>query len=120
MSFCRTPLTHRFKFFAREGGIREWNDTGPRFLILDPLCIHIYPLQQWGDQLFVVLVQLLSHAGLFATSCTVARQAPLSFTISQSLLKFMSSLMMLSNQLILCCPLLLLRSVFSSIRVFFL
>ena len=119
MSFCRTLLTHRFKFFARERGIREWKDTGPRFLILDPLCIHIYPLQQRGDQLFVV-VQLLSHAGLFATSWTVARHAPLSLTISQSLLKFMSSLMMLPNQLILCRPLLLLRSVFSSIRVFFL
>ena len=64
MSFCRTLLTHRFKFFARERGIREWKDTGPRFLILDPLCIHIYPLQQWGDHLFVV-VQLLRHAGLF-------------------------------------------------------
>ena len=50
---------------------------------------------------------------------TAAHQAPLSFTISQSLLKFMSiESMMLSNHLSLCQPLLLLPSVFSSIRVF--
>ena len=46
-------------------------------------------------------------------------QSPLSFTISQSLLKFMSiELMMPSNHLILCHPLLLLPSIFPSIRVF--
>ena len=50
---------------------------------------------------------------------TVARLAPLSFTISQSLLKFMSmELMMLSNHLILCYPLLLLPSISPSISVF--
>ena len=50
---------------------------------------------------------------------TAACQAPLSFTISQSLLRFMSlESVMLSNHLILCCPLLLLPSVFPSIRVF--
>ena len=50
---------------------------------------------------------------------TAARQASLSFTISLSLLKLMSiELMMPSSYLILCCPLLLLPSVFSSIRVF--
>ena len=48
-----------------------------------------------------------------------AHQASLSFTISWCLLKFMSSeLMMPSNQLILCHPLLLLSSIFPSIRVF--
>jgi len=53
------------------------------------------------------------------TSWTAACQAPLSFTISWSLLRFMSiELMMLSNHLILCFPLLLLPSVFPSIRVF--
>ena len=51
---------------------------------------------------------------------TAARQASLSFTISQSLLKLMSiESVMPSNQLILCCSLLLLPSVFPSIRVFF-
>ena len=49
-----------------------------------------------------------------------AHQASLSFTISQSLLKLMSiGLVMPSNHLILCCPLFLLPSIFSSIRVFF-
>ena len=47
-------------------------------------------------------------------------QASLSFTISQSLLRFMSiESVMLSNHLILCCPLLHLPSIFPSIRVFF-
>ena len=51
--------------------------------------------------------------------CTAAHQAPLSFTISQSLLKLMSiEWVMLSNHLILCCPLLLLPLFFPSIRVF--
>ena len=54
-----------------------------------------------------------------ATPGTAARQASLSFTISWSLLKFMSiELMMLSNHLFLCHPLLLLPSIFPSIRVF--
>ena len=53
------------------------------------------------------------------TPWTVARQASLSFTISQSLLKLMSTeSVMPSNYLILCQPLLLLPSIFSSIRVF--
>ena len=50
---------------------------------------------------------------------TAARQASLSFTISQSLLKLMSiELVMPSNHLTLCCPLLLLPSIFPSKRVF--
>ena len=58
--------------------------------------------------LHVFVVQSLSHVWLFATPWTVAHQAPLSSTISQSLLRFMSiKLVMLSNHLILCCPLLL-------------
>ena len=68
---------------------------------------------------YVIVVQLLSRVQLFATPWTAACQAPLSFTNSQSLLKFMSTeLVMLSNYLILCGPLLLLPSVFPSIRVF--
>ena len=58
--------------------------------------------------LFVVVVQLLSHVGFFATLWTAARQAPLSPIISWSLLKFMSiELVMPSKHLILCHPLLL-------------
>ena len=64
------------------------------------------------------VVQLLSCVRLFATPWTAACQASLSFTISQSLLKFMSiESVMPSNRLILCCPLLLLPSIFPSIRV---
>ena len=64
-------------------------------------------------------VQSLSRVWLFATPWTAARQASLSITNSQSLLKLMCiKLVMLSNNLILCHPLLLLPSVFPSIRVF--
>ena len=64
-------------------------------------------------------VQLLSRIQLFVTPGTAARQASLSITNSQSLLKLMSDeSVMPSNHLILCCPLLLLPSVFPSIRVF--
>ena len=64
-------------------------------------------------------VQLLSHVQLFATPWTVAHQASLSITNSQSLLKLMSIKSVTpSNHLILCHPLLLLPSIFPSIRVF--
>ena len=67
----------------------------------------------------VIVVQSLSHIQLFATPWTAARQASLSITNSQSLLKLMSiQSVMPSNHLILCRPLLLLSSVFPSIRVF--
>ena len=63
-------------------------------------------------------VQLLSHARLFVTPRTAARQASLSITNSRSLLKLTSiELMMPSNHLILCCPLLP-PSIFPSIRAF--
>ena len=68
---------------------------------------------------FVVAVQLLGHVWLFLTPWTAARQASLSFTVSRSLLKLMSiESVMPSNHLILCHPLLLLPSIFPSIRVF--
>ena len=64
------------------------------------------------------VVQSLSHVQLFTTPWTAAHQASLSFTISQSLFKFMSiQSLMPSNHLILCHPLLL-PSIFPSIRVF--
>ena len=64
-------------------------------------------------------VQLLSHVRLFATPWTAALQASLSITNSQSMLKLIPiELAMSSNHLILCCPLLLLPSIFPSIRVF--
>ena len=64
-------------------------------------------------------VQLLSHVQLFATQWTAAFQASLSITNSQSLLKLMSiKSVMPCNHLILRYPLLLLPSIFPSIRVF--
>ena len=65
-------------------------------------------------------VQSLSRVRLFVTPWTEAHQASLSITSSQSLLKFMAiESLMPSNHLILCHPLLLLPSIFPSIRVFF-
>ena len=67
----------------------------------------------------VVVVQLLSCVLLFVTPCTAACQASPSFTISWGLLKFVFiESVMPSNHLIRCCPLLLLHSIFPSIRVF--
>ena len=64
-------------------------------------------------------VQSLSRVRLFATSRTIARQASLSTTNSQSLSKLMSiKLLIPFSHLILCHPLLLLPSIFPSIRVF--
>ena len=66
-----------------------------------------------------MVVQLPSSVQLFATLWTAASQASLSLSVSQSSPKFMSiELMMPSNHLILCCPLVLLPSVFPIIRVF--
>ena len=67
----------------------------------------------------LVVVQSLSRVQLFEIPWTAAHQAHLSFTISQNVLKFTSiESVMPSNHLILCCPLLLLPSIFPSIRVF--
>ena len=66
---------------------------------------------------FLPVVQLLSRVRFFVTPWTAARQASLSFTISWSLFKFMSNeSVMPSNHLTLCRPLLLLPSIFPSIR----
>ena len=70
-------------------------------------------------EIVVVVVQLLNRVQLFATPWTAARQAPLSSTISQSLLKLMSiESVMPSNHFVLCHPLLLLPSIFPGIQVF--
>ena len=67
----------------------------------------------------LVVAQLLSQDRLFATPWTAARQASLSFTISRSLLKLICTESGTpSNHSILCCPIFLLFSIFSSIRVF--
>ena len=72
-----------------------------------------------SERSFVVVAQLLSHDQFFATPWTTAHQASLCFTISWSLLKLMPiESVVASNHLIHCCPLLLLPSIFPSIRVF--
>ena len=77
----------------------------------DSLKFHINP--------HISSVQSLSCIRLLAAPWTAAHQASLSITCSSSLLKLMSiESVMPSNQLILCCPLLLLPSIFPSIRVF--
>ena len=72
-----------------------------------------------ADRLSLCSVQSISHVPFLVTPWTAACQASLSVTNSQSLLKlmFMKSAMPY-NRLILCCPLLLLPSIFPSIRVF--
>ena len=71
-----------------------------------------------ASKVVAVFVQSLGHVQLFMTPWTAARQASLSFTISWIFLKLMSmESMMPSNYLILCRPLLLLSSIFPSIRV---
>ena len=66
-----------------------------------------------------ITVQSLSHVWPFATPCNVACQASLPFIISQSLCKLKSiESVMPSNYFVLCCPLLLLPSIFPTIRVF--
>ena len=65
-------------------------------------------------------MQSLSHVWLFVTPWTAARQPSLSFTVSWRLLKLIcTESVMPSNHLVLCHPLLLLPSIFPSIRVFF-
>ena len=69
--------------------------------------------------IYVVFVQSQNYVQLFATPWPVVHQAPLSSTVSWSLLQFMSTgSVMPSNHLMLCCPLLL-PSIFPRIRVFF-
>ena len=72
-----------------------------------------------GKIIVVAVVQPLRHVKLFVIPWTTARQASLSFTVSQSLLKLLSvESVVPSNHLILCHPLLLLPSIFSSFMIF--
>ena len=89
--------------------------SGPLHLLYS-LLGHLSPSHHSAD---FVVVQLISCVHLFATPWTATCQASLSFTISQSLLKLRSiELVMPSNHLILCHPILLLPLRFPSIRVF--
>ena len=93
----------------KEPPLSQWDRTaGP------PINPHCTLTTTWGS----TVVQSVSHVWLFVTPGTAARQPSLSFTISQSLLKLMSTeSMMPSSRLILCHPLLP-PSILPSIRVF--
>ena len=81
---------------------------------------HLLTPREYSFQEFIFIsVQSLSHVRLIVTQCIATYQDSLSFTTSLSLLKLMSiELVMPSNHLVLCRPLLLLPSIFPSIRVF--
>ena len=101
----------------------QWQLHGWRSVLYCPLIPSLPATSSLAvSNSWVVLLfffQLLNHVLLFATSWTVAHQASRSFTISQSLLKLMSiESVMPSNHLILCYPLLLLPSIFPSIKIF--
>ena len=93
-------------------------DTGiePQFPALQECAL---PLSHQESPYSVNSIQSLTHVQLFATSQATAHQASLSITNSQSLFKLMSiKSVMPSNHLILCQPVILLPSIFPSIRVF--
>ena len=80
---------------------------------------HELPPREESPWISFLIIQSLSHVWLFATPWTAVHQASLSFIISRSLLNFVSiESVTPSNHLILCHPLLLLPSIFPSIRVF--
>ena len=101
-----------------EAGRRLLGALGGRVLLKTPyLCT--WSLQSCDSEFLMFSVQSLSRVRLFATPWTAAHQASLSITSSRNLLKLMSiELEMPSNHLILCRPLLLLPSIYPSIRVF--
>ena len=83
------------------------------------LTVASWPVYRFLQRQVISSVQSLSCVQLFATPWIAARQASLSITNSRSSLRLMSiKSVMPSNHLILCCPLLLLPSIFPSIRVF--
>ena len=93
--------------------MKEWAKRSS-FFPIQPFLIVMLPLKGKFNS-----IQSLSRVRLFVTLWTSAHQASLSITSSQSLLKFMFiESVMPSNYLILCHPLLLLPSIFPSIRVF--
>ena len=87
------------------------------FLVIAFYALYKFLLRR--NPIWTSVVLSLIHIQLSATLWTAARQASLSFVIPWSLLKLMSiESVMPSNHLILCCPLLLLPSIFLSIRIF--
>ena len=133
----RNANCHIFSYFIVQGSFLDhshmqvagkvwsllWQKENKKWVLVDRSHLPDYPLKKvsgsWhrktSGRQFVV--QSLSYVPLFATPWTAACQASLSLTISWSLLKLMSiESVMLSNHLILCHPLLLMHSIFPSIR----
>ena len=110
---CLSPLTIR-KLAEKARGLANIDTSAPRRLGWTKLLVlHRFELLSY------LVIQSLTRVPLFVTPWVAVRQASLSFNISQSLLKLMSiESVMPSNRLILCHPLLLLPSIFPSIRVF--
>ena len=113
MSESYTSLNFNLRIFSRESSLKSTeictSSTHPSSYLS-----HLSVLNH-----SVSSVQSLSCVWLFAIPWTTARQASLSITNSQSLPKLMcSESVMPSNHLILCCPLLLLPSIFPRVRVF--
>ena len=123
---------------GREGQGRRKGGTNMTFFAHVYMCVHMHIISACEDYIYIVyvyvctyiilqhiyedhsvLVQSLSCVRLFVTPQTAAHQASLSFTISQTLLKFRSiESVMLSSHLILCCLFLFLPSVFRRVKVF--
>ena len=114
---CYTGL---FSLWYRRAEVQSETVWGCSFPSTNPPCIALRCELTRGASLVVIaVVQLLSHVRLFATPWTEACQASLPFTISWSLFKLMSiKSVMPSNHPVLCHPLLLLPSIFPSIRIF--
>ena len=100
----------------------DYKNVAQLVLRAEPSCLLTYVLHKHPiltNLLVLAVVQSPNCVWLFATPWTSARQISLSLVISRSLPQFMSiALLMPSSHLILWCPLLLLPSIFSSIRDF--
>ena len=109
----RQPSNHEGLVCQARVTTLSWNQASERFQVEWDSYAAVPPNKLFGS------VQLLSRVQLFETPWTAACQASLSITNSWSLPKRMSTeLVMPSNHLILCHPLLLLPSIFPNIRVF--
>ena len=118
------PLSLILILFAAPYWVPRWSTVNSLILLGFPFSLAwVTEIVTWCKAVlywvFCIVVQSLSRVRLFATTWTAARQTSLSITNSLSLLKLVSiQLMMPSNRLILCHPLLLLPLIFPSIRVF--
>ena len=98
-----------------------WMTCGAEHLPLPPIFLHSRPIGLHVSPCIISSCHSVqfSHVWLFVTPWITACQASLSITSSRSLPKLTSTeLVMPSNHLMLCCPLLLLPSIFPNIRVF--